>query len=315
MTEPGTREAEHEITVDAPAADVFTLLADVENWPLLFPPTVHAERVERVGASERIRLWATANGTAKTWTSLRLLDPSRRRIEFRQEVSAAPVAAMGGTWLIEPLSPARSRVRLSHHYRAVDDDPEGLAWIEAAVERNSGSELAALKDRAEAATGTPSGLTLSFEDSVRIDGEAKDVYDFLDRADRWPDRLPHVARTEVTEDTPGLQLLRMDTRAPDGSTHTTESVRVCFPHRLIVYKQTALPALMTLHTGRWLLAEDVSGVTATSRHTVVLAPGNITRILGADAGIPEAGAYVRNALSANSRATLDRAKEYAEGRR
>ena len=29
----------------------------------------------------------------------------------------------------------------------------------------------------------------------------------------------------------------------------------------IVYKQTVLPTLMTVHTGRWLLAEDAEGVT------------------------------------------------------
>ncbi|MFI0741830.1 aromatase/cyclase [Streptomyces sp. NPDC021100] len=315
MTEPETREAEHGITVAAPAADVYALLADVENWPLLFPPTVHAERTERVGASERIRIWATANGTAKTWTSLRLLDPVRRRIEFRQEVPAPPVAAMGGTWLADPLSPTTTRVTLRHHYRAADGDPDGLAWIEAAVDRNSRAELAALKAHAESAAGAPDGRVLDFEDTVRIDGEAKDVYEFLDRADRWAERLPHVAHATVAEDTPGLQRLRMDTRAPDGTTHTTESVRVCFPHHLIVYKQTTLPALMSLHTGRWRLVRDADGTLATSRHTVVLATENITRVLGGDAGVPEAAAYVREALSANSRATLGRAKEYAEGRR
>ncbi len=221
---------------------------------------------------------------------------------------------MGGAWIIEPVSDRTCRVRLLHDYRAVDDDAEGLAWIDQAVDRNSRSELAALKVSAELVVGAPADLLLSFQDSVRIDGSVKDVYDFLDRADRWTERLPHVAKVELIEDTPGLQLLTMETRAKDGSTHTTTSVRVCFPHRRIVYKQTVVPALMTLHTGYWLLEEDGAGVVATSQHTVVINTENIPVVLGEQAGVADARQYVQGALSANSRATLGHAKDYAESR-
>lgn len=308
------RQVEHEITAQAPAAEVYRLIAEVENWPRIFPPTVHVDHLERGEGEERIRIWATANGEAKSWTSHRTLDPQGLRITFRQEVSTPPVAAMGGTWVIEPLAPSRCRIRLLHDYRATGDDPENLKWIDEAVDRNSRSELAALKASVELATGAD-GLTLSFEDTVRVAGSAKDVYDFLNEAGLWSERLPHVAAVRLTEDTPGLQTLRMDTRTKDGSSHTTESVRVCFPHHGIAYKQTTLPALMTLHTGYWRLEEDGDGVLATSRHTVVVNTANITTMLGPDAGVPEARAFLRNALGANSRATLGHAKEYAEARR
>ncbi|MEE1929400.1 aromatase/cyclase [Streptomyces sp. TRM 70351] len=309
------REVEHDITIDAPASEVYRLIAEVENWPRIFPPTVYVDYVERGETEERIRIWATANGEAKNWTSRRVLDPEGLRISFRQEVPAPPVAAMGGTWVIEPLEERRATVRLLHDYRAVDDDPEQLAWIDRAVDRNSRSELAALKSNVELATGS-ADLTLSFEDSVRINGSAKDVYDFINEAQLWKDRLPHVAEVDLREDTPGLQVLRMDTLTKDGSSHTTESVRVCFPHHRIAYKQTTLPALMALHTGYWELTEDDAGVTtATSQHTVVLNTGSIPAILGADAGIEEARTFIRNALGTNSRATLGHAKEYAEGAR
>ncbi len=314
MSDRETSRVEHTIEVDAPAADIYRLLAEVENWPRLFHPTIHVDHVERGERSERIRIWATANGEAKSWTSRRQLHPEELRIDFRQEVSAPPVAAMGGAWIIEPVSDRTCRVRLLHDYRAVDDDAEGLAWIDQAVDRNSRSELAALKVSAELVVGTPADLLLSFQDSVRIDGSVKDVYDFLDRADRWTERLPHVAKVELIEDTPGLQLLTMETRAKDGSTHTTTSVRVCFPHRRIVYKQTVVPALMTLHTGYWLLEEDGAGVVATSQHTVVINTENIPVVLGEQAGVADARQYVQGALSANSRATLGHAKDYAESR-
>nr|UYO79769.1 BalA5 [Streptomyces sp.] len=314
MSQEGLREVEHDITIDAPAAAVYRLIAEVENWPRIFPPTIHVDHVERGDREERIRIWATANGEAKNWTSRRTLDPEALRITFRQEVSTPPVAAMGGTWIIEPLSETSSRVRLLHDYRAVDDDPAGLKWIDEAVDRNSRSELAALKSNVELAHASED-LTFSFEDTVRIEGSAKDAYDFINEAGLWVERLPHVASVRFTEDTPGLQVLEMDTRAKDGSTHTTKSYRVAFPHQRIAYKQVTLPALMTLHTGIWTFTETDGGVDATSQHTVVLNTANIARILGDEATVADARAYVHSALSTNSRTTLGHAKDHAERRR
>jgi aromatase len=309
-----TREVEHEITIAAPAPAVYRLLAEVTNWPRIFPPTIHVDRVEHDGSQERIRIWATANGEAKNWTSRRELDPEALRITFRQEVTAPPVAAMGGTWIIEPLGENESRVRLLHDYRAVDDDPHDLLWIDQAVDKNSRSELAALKKNVEFAHAAEE-VTFSFEDTVYVDGSAKDVFAFINEANLWSERLPHVATVRLEEDTVGLQTLEMDTRAKDGSVHTTKSYRVTFPHQHIAYKQVTLPALMTLHTGHWTFQDTDQGVAATSQHTVTLNTHNIARILGDTATVADAREYVHTALSTNSLATLNHAKAHAEGRR
>ncbi|MGW0394708.1 aromatase/cyclase [Streptomyces sp. NPDC003042] len=313
MSQPGLREVEHEIKISAPPAAVYRLIAEVQNWPQIFPPTVYVDHVERGEGTERIRIWATANGEPKSWTSRRTLDPENLRITFRQEVSAPPIASMGGTWIIEAVNPEVSRVRLLHDYRAVDDDPKSLEWIDEAVDRNSRSELAALKQNIELAY-TAEDLTFSFEDTVQIDGSAKDVYDFINEAGLWEERLPHVAKVRLDEDVPGLQTLEMDTRAKDGSVHTTKSYRVTFPHHKIAYKQVTLPALMTLHTGYWTFADNADGVAASSQHTVTINTENIARILGAQATVADAKEYVRTALSTNSRATLGHAKAYAEAK-
>ncbi|MFI5662055.1 aromatase/cyclase [Streptomyces sp. NPDC051684] len=311
MTENPVTETEHTTTVRAPADTVYALVADVTRWPETFPPTVHAEVVERSGDAELIRLWATANGTAKTWTSRREHDSAGRRVTFRQERSQHPVGGMGGAWIVEPLSAHECRVRLLHDFHAATDDPADLDWIKQAVDRNSASELAALKTAAEAA-GADEPLT--FEDTVTVDGSGKDVYDFLNEAQLWRERLPHVARVTLDEDEPGLQVLEMDTRTKDGSSHTTRSVRVCRAATSIVYKQTVLPALMTLHTGRWLIEElDGGRVLVTSRHTVRINTDNIAAVLGADATVDTARTFVRTALSGNSLATLNLAKTHAEG--
>ena len=313
MSQTAPREVEHQITVKAPARAAYALIADVENWPRLFPPSVHVQRLDVTGSEERIRIWATANGEIKSWNSRRVLDPESMQISFRQEVSSAPVASMGGTWIVEEITADQSRVRLLHDFRAVDDDPESLAWIEQAVDRNSRSELAALKANVELATGS-ADLVMTFEDTVAIKGSASDVYDFLNEAQLWSERLPHVARASLEEESPGVQLLEMDTQTKDGSTHTTKSVRVCFPHRLIAYKQIGLPALMTAHLGQWRIQETPDEVRVTSEHTVVINEENISAVLGPEADVARASSFVRTALSTNSLATLGHAKAYAESR-
>jgi aromatase len=314
MSTPGPREVEHSIEVDAPPSEIYRLIAEVENWPQIFPPTIYADHLERSDTEEVIRIWATANGQAKSWSSRRNLEPGRLRVTFRQQVSAPPVAEMSGQWIIEERVAGRSRVRLLHSYRSVDDDPDGLAWIDRAVDRNSRSELAALKTNVERYLASRE-LTFSFEDTVRIEGSAKDAYDFVNEAGLWSERLPHVATVRLSEDVPGLQTLEMDTRAKDGSTHTTKSYRVCLPHERIAYKQTTLPALLDLHTGCWTFRETEDGTFASSQHTVALNPGRVQEILGPDAGVEDARTYVHTALSTNSKATLGHAKAYAEKRR
>ncbi|MEV0564575.1 aromatase/cyclase [Dactylosporangium sp. NPDC050588] len=290
----------HEITVAAPPDRVYALLADAAGWPALFPPTVHAVATPLSDGEERLQLWATANGAVKSWTSLRTLDPVARRITFRQEVSAPPVASMGGEWHVEEAADGHSRVVLTHTYRAIDDDPSGLAWIAEAVERNSVAELAAL----EAGALADPGIDFTFSDSVEFAGSARDAHAFTWDAQHWPARLPHVVGVELSEEPAGVQRLRMETLAKDGSSHTTESIRVGLPGLRIVYKQTRPPALLSVHTGRWTFEERDGLVTATSQHRVVLRPSAVVPVLGEGRTVEDARTFVREALGANSLATL-----------
>jgi aromatase len=304
------RTTEHEVDVSAPAERVYALIGDVGKWPEVFPPTVHAECVDRTGNSELIRIWATANGTAKTWTSRRQHNPGGMSIAFRQERSQHPVGGMGGKWVVQSVSESECHVRLLHDFFAASDDSADLDWITQAVDRNSTAELHALKARAELAG---SEQLITFEDTVEVNGSAKDVYDFLNEAQLWRERLPHVARVSLEEETSGLQILEMDTSTKDGSVHTTRSVRVCQPHRNIVYKQIVLPPLMTLHNGRWTIApRSRAGVSVTSQHTVRINTARIADVLGSGADVLAAQETVRKALSANSLTTLHAAKAHAE---
>ncbi|MDT0549856.1 MULTISPECIES: aromatase/cyclase [Streptomyces] len=316
VTTTDTYLTTHGITVLAPARAVYDIIAEVADWPQRFAPNVHVEHLERTPDGERIRIWATAGEVVKSWTSRRELDPDGLRVTFRQEVSAPPVAAMGGEWIITAHGENISRLELRHDFRAVDDDPSGVRWITAAVDRNSDSELAAVKALAE--LGDRLGeLEFSFEDTVFTTGDPALVYDYLYRADLWPERLPHVSRLDLKEDPadatePRVQVMTMDTRTADGSVHTTESVRVCFGPDRIVYKQTTVPALMTAHTGSWTITPAGDGVAVTSRHTVILKPEAVERVLGPDKTVADARAFVQRALSTNSTTTLRHARAFAE---
>ncbi|MFJ1867475.1 aromatase/cyclase [Streptomyces sp. NPDC088097] len=302
----------HETEVAAPAGVVYGMIADAVQWPLYFPPNVHVERLEFDGVHERLRMWATANDRIKSWTSRRVLDAAARRIEFRQEIPAAPLSAMTGTWIVEPLGTDRSRLTLLHDFSVEGDRAQDVEWVERATDTNSRAELANLAKLGEHWDKLDE-LVMSFEDRVDVDAPPELVYAFLERAEEWPELLPHVSRLRLTEELPGVQVMSMDTLTADGAEHTTESVRVCFPAAgRIFYKQTRTPALMSAHTGVWTVTGGAYGSTVTSRHAVVLREEAVTRVLGPDADLAAARRYVREALGRNSTATMTYAKRHAE---
>lgn len=305
-----TTRVTHRIDVPAPASVIYDIIADVGSWPLYFPPTVHAERVSGDASDERIRIWALANGELRTWISRRRLDRSALRIEFAQTEPRDPVAEMGGTWQIEERGDGMCQVSLEHSYRATGDDPANLERIARAVDTNSLSELDAL-GAAAARHAEEHEMLVAFEDSDTVAGPIQDVYDFVYDLARWPDRIPHVLRMEVTENVQGLQCMEMDTKSPDGSVHTTRSGRVCVERESIVYKQTRLPGLLLSHTGEWVFESMEDGrVRVISRHRVILDVDALAALPVPPASLSEARTAVRNSLGANSRATIAAAKAH-----
>lgn len=312
-TPRGTRLMEHSTEIHRPAEEIYQLLAMAEDWPRVFPPTIFLRQEAVDETSELVHIWATANGEVRNWTSRRDLDPSNRVIQFRQERFQPPVGFMVGTWIVEPSSSGSGCVvKLQHEFRASDSDPQNLEWLSSAVDTNSCRELEALRAYAEL-YGNDTGLLLEFEDEVTINAAPEVAFEFINEADHWSSRLEHVAEARLEEPAPGVQILAMDTIAKDGSTHTTKSYRICFPSRLIAYKQTTLPPLMNVHNGEWHFESDeVYGSRVISKHAVRLNPDKITTILGPDADIETARNYIRDALGTNSLKTLNQVKYWAE---
>src|SRR5918999_4423238 len=105
--------------------------------------------------------------------------------------------------------------------------------------------------------------------------------------------------------------MEMETTTADGSSHTTRSIRLCFPPDQIVYKQLVPPDLLLGHSGSWQLRKRDGGDVATARHAVVINPDAVTGVLGPGRTPADARAFVRDALGKNSRATMTHASASA----
>ncbi|MEU0163413.1 aromatase/cyclase [Streptomyces sp. NPDC006261] len=303
MPDARVRRAVHEVTAAAPADVLYGLIADATRWPLFFRPCVHVEQLDFDGVRERLRMWATAGDRIISWVSTRHLDVAARRVEFVQDLPAAPARSMSGVWTVQPLGD-RSRVTLEYTFTVAGDSPADVAWLERTAGANCRQQLDELAALAERWTRLD-GLVLSFEDTVRVNGPSELIFDFLYRAEDWPGELPHVRTLEVVEEAPGVQVMSMGSLSTDGSAHSTESVRICFPGAgRILYKQTRTSPLLSAHTGEWSVEPDESGVNVTARHTVMLREENPG---------PAVGEHVREALGRAGLLVLHHAAQYAVG--
>ncbi|MEU7040258.1 aromatase/cyclase [Streptomyces varsoviensis] len=283
--------------VAAPADVVYDTVADVARWPQLLSSVVHVEHTPGADpGTDEVEIWALrGENQVRNWTNHRTLDRDALRIGF-----ANPLAE--GEWRVEARDDGTATLTVSHDFAVPAAARGAVPHIEA--------QLAEFQEAAERHAELAE-LTIEFADPLFIGGAPRDAYELLYRAEQWPDRFPHVTRIDMTEDVPNVQFFDMDTLTPDGRPHTTRSVRICFPHGKIVYKQISLAPLLTAHTGHWVFEETPEGTLAEARHTATIDPANL-ELLKPGATVQDARAYLRRVLSANSVANLRFAKEYAE---
>ncbi|WHM40062.1 SRPBCC family protein [Streptomyces sp. BPTC-684] len=311
------RSAEHQAELAGPADRAYRLVADVTRWPVLFPPCLAARVLESDRDSERIRLWAIVGTDVRSWTSLRLFDEERLRIDFRQEAPGPPVEWMSGHWHFEETAPDRTRMVLGHEW-SVSGTPGEERRVAEALDRNSRAEGDAVAHWAELVQPLEELVFRVSEETV-IHGSPHQVYDFLYRADLWPARVPHVSALDLEEsadaDADGalVQTLDMKTRTDDGSVHATQSVRLCFSDERIAYKQTTVPRGLRGHSGEWVLAPVEGGTRVTARHLVALDPSTVEEVFGPGTSLAEARQRAGALLSANSMRTLESCRRHTGG--
>ncbi|GAB4052950.1 SRPBCC family protein [Catellatospora paridis] len=290
--------------IAAPAAVAFEIINDLRHWPQFFPDGVHAEP-DADGAN--VRWWALDGDAVRQWSTTRTVDKAGLRVVTEQAACAAPLVSVRTEWTFAPQGGQACEAELTVTVTAAP----GEQGADAAAAQLEGAEeiVARVKGLAERWDELEQ-LVISFEDPLFIAGQPQQVYEFLYAADKWPERVPHVTALSMTEDQPGVQFFDMDTVTPEGRAHTTRSVRVCLPHK-IIYKQIGLPKLLDAHTGHWHFVETPEGVTVHARHTATIKPSALN-LLGEDTTVADARRYLRRVLSTNSLQTLRHAQAYAE---
>jgi len=293
------------VVVEAPAKVVLDLIADPDPLHYLSPTIVYADRVTAGPDKDRVTVW-TITETEQVWsrTQQRTLDPDGLRVTF-EDTPESTLAGVRGEWVLRAVSDDKTEIELKQDTSALTS-PEAVIRAEEAR-----SDLLSTVAYAAANRQELSDLVVDFRDPLFAAGSAEDAYKILYEADRWPERLAHVSRIDMTEEVPGIQFFDMDTTTSDGAPHTTRSVRICFPHSKIMYKQIGLPALLAAHTGHWLFTPTREGIVIESRHVAVIKPSALS-ILGEGTTVEDARRYLRRVLSTNSMTNLRLSKEFAE---
>lgn len=155
---------EHTVTVEAPADVVYVVLADVEGYAKLFPPTESVTMLEEGDGYQIARLVVDVSGQRQSWVSRRDLDREHRVIAYRQLENAPMIEYMGGEWRALPLGDARTQLVITHDFAArptssVPSQEQATALLAAAVERNSHADLAAVRQEAERRSASVESLT------------------------------------------------------------------------------------------------------------------------------------------------------------
>lgn len=145
---------EHTVTVEAPADVVYAVLADIEGYAKLFPPTESSTLLEESETHQIARLVVDVSGQTQSWVTRRDLDRARRVIAYRQLENAPMIEFMGGEWRALPLDERRTQLVITHDFaarptEAVPSRERATELLAAAVDRNSDADLDAVRQEAE----------------------------------------------------------------------------------------------------------------------------------------------------------------------
>ena len=144
MTELRIWTARHTVRVAAPPKRAFELVANVDRWPGLVGTLDTVEHLGFDGVCERVR-FVKQGGEL---TMVRELNPKRMQVRFRQVDCVAPVASMGGIWLVLPKG-LGVMVAIDHYYRVLDNSPVTAARVEVEIAEESTKMLTALRETLE----------------------------------------------------------------------------------------------------------------------------------------------------------------------
>lgn len=279
MTTTETHRTEACVEIAAPAEDVYRLLTDVVEWPLLYPWIAHTEVLEREPDGDLVQFWAVKpDGSARIWSSRRTLDARALRMDFEQLGSVGPIDALGGTWVFHPRDDGGCRVE-TRHWFTTGQDPEQVAGE---LDRNSERQLGVLRTKAERRQEFASRV-------LRVEQHRELAHDPAEAHARLRRALdaPAGASAEFTDVT---------RRGPSGGTHTSRTLRIVLPGHAVIEQELTPPDPLELCLRRWRVAPSAGGTTLTA--SMVLSSPQADRAEGRDALRTWAAANLAASLAA-----------------
>ncbi|MDC7223089.1 MAG: AMP-binding protein [Spirochaetales bacterium] len=139
----------HSVVIGESMDRVFDAIIHVDVWPEIFPPCQAARIVENRGSYYLIEITATVNEELRTWRSEREVNKEEHRLVFSQTRSVSPIKSMKGQWVVEEEPIFGCRAYLIHDFVIESNEDMSLdeaeQWVRGACDRNSVSELSALK--------------------------------------------------------------------------------------------------------------------------------------------------------------------------
>lgn len=231
-------ELTHEITVDAPPVEPFTLVANVTAAPQYFPTHLHAEVVRRESAErDLVERWVIDAGAVRGWRLWRTVDEARFTITFEHERPKPPLTSMRGSWSFTPAGTGGTLVRATHSFEVADADPTSVARIAENLDKNVPVQLKGIA-KLVGRIGRLREQTVTSEHSAVVAGA--------------PEKLYNLAVLGETNDE------RIWSRA-------------LLPDLRIVYKlREGLPAELYASTGQYRFREAGEGTEVTVRRAVTL---------------------------------------------
>jgi aromatase len=291
--ERGDHFTVHHAAVSAPASLLYELVVGADAAPMVFGGTVHVERLHQAPGEERLRIWAAYGEQLRTWTTHRRLDPDRLSVTFQQDVPEPPMAFMRGEWRLQRVRDDLTQVSLSHTFRAVDDDPANVTWIEDLTDRVSTGQLTSLGDFA--ALGAEARFVV--EHSARLRCPVDTAYAFVRNTVGWVGVLPQVETATLRASKGQMQLVDLTIRQ-DGDERSSRVARVCCPGTHIAFKNLTPQPPVVAHVGSWHFESTADGTVVRLEHRVAVHDAT-----------GDAQAQVREAIHAASTILLRRLTE------
>lgn len=139
----------NEVVIDGPVGRVYRWCTDVERWPDIFAG-VRSVRCSAAGTDEVVMEMRVSNDLGdNTVRSHRRYRPAELRIDFTMLTLPPAIAAMEGSWRIEPVG-AGARLVVVHDFAARDDTGISTSELSATLYRTTERVLGELRRWAEA---------------------------------------------------------------------------------------------------------------------------------------------------------------------